>query len=592
MILRFVFGCLGLAMFTGSFVAGAQARDDQEGLPLPAPMARPMTVRTFIGQPVEIPLEVAGRVVEPLTFLVRRNPQLGELGEIRRTGRNRAVVTYTPRAGVGPAGDEFTFAAKSPDSPVSAPAKVLIEIQEEPTDLRFPAEVDFGDAWIGEAKERILEFRNAGGGVAYVSLRPEAPWSVRGATVIAVPSRATVKVAVVFKGDEERDYFTRFLIGEQAGISLRARARKPLVHEPLKASIEGAARDRTHAFKVTNLTDSPRRVTAQWPDFIEGTAAAEIPPGETVALDFSLKPGLAPAFSASANLTLTSDAFSLSVPVNAEAAPPELAVAPAELRLRIPELPGATPRADLILTNSGGSVAQVSFELPSEIVTDPPALTVPPGGVARVQVRLSQLPSTRVEGRIVVRAGSDRRQNIPFVFEPTPAATLVPPVVTQMARTPPPTVRQVPRAAGFPVRVAGATTSEVTLDWAMAETPDGFDVERREIYAAPGGAVREKWHTWPPEAMARTEGGVTLRRIPSNTEWTVRVVAKDRQGKPGRVSSPITIATQPSRPFSIPIWVWSLLVLMMAAGLWRAHGKRMKAWREQEDRKLDAMTPS
>ncbi len=562
---------------------------------MPAPMARPIVVRTFIGQPVEIPLEVSGRVVEPLTFLVRRSPQLGGLGEIRRAGRNRAVVTYTPRDGVGPAGDEFTFAAKSPDSPVSAAAKVLIEIQEEPTDLRFPAEVDFGNVWIGEATERILDFRNAGGGVAYVALRPEAPWSIRGASVIAVPSRATVKVAVVFKGDEERDYFTRFLIGEQSGISLRARARKPLVHEPLKVSIDGVGRERMHTLKVTNLTDSPRRVNAQWPDFVSGESTAEIPPGETVVLGFSLKPGLTPSFAGSSNLTLSSAAFSQHIPVSVEAAPPELAIAPAELRLRVPELPGATPRADLILTNSGGSAAQVSFELPPDVVTEPPALTVPPGGVARVQVRLNQLPSTQIEGNITIRSGSNRRETVPFVFEPAVAPTLAPPVVTQLARTPPPpaaAIKQVPRATGFALRVIGATQSEVTLEWAVSETPDGFEVERREIFATSGGAVRERWLAWPPEAMTRTEGGVTLRRIPSNTEWTIRVVAKDRQGKPGRVSNPLTIATRPSRPLSIPAWFWILLVLAGAFGLWRLHEKRVKSWREEEDRKLDAMTPS
>lgn len=552
-------------------------------------MPKPVAVSTFIGKPVEIPLEVVGRVAEPLTFLIRRAPQAGTLGEIRRTGKTRAVVIYSPQAGAGPMVDEFLFAAKSVDSPVSAPARVVVDIREQPVDLRFVPEVDFGETWIGDPVDREIEFRNVGGGVAYVELSPEAPWQVVGPTVVAVRGGTAARMALRFAGSEERDYAARVAVASGKGFTVRARSRAPLTVEPATLLVTGEKRRDPHALNVTNLTDKPRRISVSWPDFLRGAPEAEVPPGGTHRFDFVLNDGLPATFSAGANATIRGGTFEMVVPVRIDPAPAEVEVAPKELRLKVPELPGAAPRADMILTNRGGSPARLSFESSIDTVVEPAAVTLAAGGVERIQIRLTRLPSAEVSGTVSIRQGGVVLHSVSFRFDAvlSPPGIIRPSEPSQPRATP--AVKRPPIPSGFTVRVEGSTSSEVTLGWVDSETPMGFEVQRREIVGDGKGAAREVWHAWPDDALTRSQGGVVLRRIPANTEWTVRIAPKDGKGGIGRPSLPVQISTKPARTFSVPAWFWILSAVAAGVAIWKLRCWYLTRLRADEDRRIDAI---
>ena len=145
---------------------------NKEEVPVPPPMAKPLEVSAFVGRPTEIHLTMGGRIVEPMTVLIRKPPRLGGLGELIRTSRGTVTVLYTPDPGVGPGADSFSFAAKSVDSPVSAAATVQIRLVDDPPLVQYPKELDFGAVFLGDTAEKNVAVRNTGGGTAFWQIKP------------------------------------------------------------------------------------------------------------------------------------------------------------------------------------------------------------------------------------------------------------------------------------------------------------------------------------------------------------------------------------------------------------------------------------
>ena len=106
---------LAILLAAGLALASPVFSKEKELVPPPPPMAMTGAATVFVDTPVEITLQIAGRIVEPLSFLIRKRPKHGTLGEVRRTDRNSATLVYTPDARTGPGDDSFSFAAQSFD---------------------------------------------------------------------------------------------------------------------------------------------------------------------------------------------------------------------------------------------------------------------------------------------------------------------------------------------------------------------------------------------------------------------------------------------------------------------------------------------
>jgi hypothetical protein len=89
-----------------------------------------------------------------------------------------------------------------------------------------------------------------------------------------------------------------------------------------------------------------------------------------------------------------------------------------------------------------------------------------------------------------------------------------------------------------------------------------------------------EWLPWPEVKIALSQGTAvaSFERLPSNSFWTIRIIALDENGLPGLPSDIFQVATQPVRRLQIPDWAW-LLVLAAIAGLathlWRRHQCRL-----------------
>src|SRR5882757_354088 len=97
---------------------------------VPPPQPEPVRVKVYLGESVQVPLVGVSRSGAGLQFTIRRQPSAGRLSEIRMTGPNSAVVTYThdPRAGLGV--DQYRYAAGAAGIGVSTPAVVTVNIVE------------------------------------------------------------------------------------------------------------------------------------------------------------------------------------------------------------------------------------------------------------------------------------------------------------------------------------------------------------------------------------------------------------------------------------------------------------------------------
>lgn len=173
------------------------------------------------GGSVDIPLRAAGQLGKSIDFLLREPPAHGTLGEVRTTGRDSAVVTYTHRAEDGPATDSFAYAVQAPGTAVSAPAVVEVRVLDDPPRPALVGEegggrtdVDFGavPAGGGTARREVW-VENRGGGVAVGILEPPAPWVVEGAAGYRLGRDERQGFTLVFRPGAARAYTGRLVVG-------------------------------------------------------------------------------------------------------------------------------------------------------------------------------------------------------------------------------------------------------------------------------------------------------------------------------------------------------------------------------------------
>lgn len=221
--------CLGVAV-GGTVVLPRAAWADYKVTAGRPPSAADRVVRVPAGGSVEIALGGRGSPRQSLQFLLRSAPAHGDLGEVRLTGRDTALVTYQHRAdpnvGWAAGSDSFTYAVRAEGSAVSAAATVRIEIVEaaprlivsgvrgsdgrmigvgerENEPLRL---LDFGAVTVGQVAQRDLTLQNVGGGIAAGRLEPPAPWEIE---EVAAPG-----------GAEKATHAYRLAHGERQRVSL------------------------------------------------------------------------------------------------------------------------------------------------------------------------------------------------------------------------------------------------------------------------------------------------------------------------------------------------------------------------------------
>lgn len=575
------------------------AEKNKEIIPPPPPMANPLTVSVYTGRPAEIHLTVGGRIVEPLSFLIRKRPHMGVLGELKRTGRNTAVILYTPDPGAGPGMDSFSFAAKSADSPVSASATVRIGLVEEPARIEYPQELDFGRVFLGDTVERNIVVRNTGGAIAFWQIKPNPPWTIArpGSYKLAGGNEAVLQL--IFSPTEERDFRDRIQMTPDSKSVLTVSGTGV---PPVSWNNDGIVfppelrKKGTAEMTLTNRTPEERKITMEWPEFLKAPGEITLPPSGTSVLKIQLES--APQTNYQGEVEIRSGNFHSLIPVRIFPAPARLEIDPPQV-LKLGEIPNSNLRKGrFVVKNTGGSDAPVEILAPLELLVSPDSrnLILSAGQQQAFEVQLENPPPDLYSGKIRIQS----RDNEPLglVVEAKPARqnkTTLPVghflTIPEKSGENPGKVTPVPDSIPQMEKPAIVSTEphEIVLTWKLRSPgASDFRIERKSIAPGTDGQVAIAWIPWQGARLSFAEGKAVanLVGLPANTFWTVRVVTLDPNGQRTAISPSFQIATLPLHRFQVPLWCWILLLLTLVAVLVRYWRKSRQSLHDIEDKRI------
>jgi hypothetical protein len=579
------------------FVVGLAAAKEKPTVLNPPPLAVSGTAAVYIGESVEIPLQVRGRVVDPLQFLIRKAPANGVLSELQRTGEKEAKVTYTPAENASPGGDAFTFAAQSADSPVSAPATVVIRINHRPAHLSYEKELDFGTVYLGQSVEKQLEISNSGGLPTAFQMEIKPPWRLESDPLVKVPARTVVVLSLIFAPQEERDFVAKVPLGKDPSgwVLLRGSARLPLLwkKEGIVISPGNRKNEDAVAMEFTNVMPVAGTLKIEWPNFLIGPASTEIGPNQSITINATLKApenlmyeGLIP---------LRFGDFADALPVRVYPTPARWVVEPGR---RIVLGRDRDHPSRMTIRNEGGSEGTVRIKASDgiEVTPEPSRVEIAAGEKREFEVRIAKEHPDLSQGKLVVECSGVAAFDVEVVTDAPTKPSAARAVGRYLNLTPLPvqpagdTPGASSKLAALKVGDVQSEVHEIRIPWTVP-SGDGnrsFLIEKRKIGLGKDGEVVAEWVPWMG-ARVQVEGRLataTLSNLPSDSGWTVRVTGLDAQGRPVSRSDEFRVITQKIEPLRVPGWFWLILLALLAGTTLRIARNRRRALLAREDEKL------
>lgn len=561
------------------------------------PLVKPATVSIPPGKPSQVYLHASGRIEEPLTFLIRKQPKHGELGEIQRVDRNTAVVVYTP-GDKSLRDDEFAYAAQSADSPVSASAIISVRVVEPPAVLECARDLNFGAVFLGEQSRQTLTLSNTGGATANGSIAVNPPWRCEGPGEYSIPGGSQAKISLVFEPTDERDFLDRVLVGKGGAVSVQVAGTgvAPVSWPRDGWLIRPEERAAGASVVFRNNTPKPMEIAFQWPDLVKAPPTVSVPASGRESVHVSVKAGAGAAFAGDVQASI--GRYTFGVPLKIFPAAPRISVAPPEVMA----LKGSKQHlAEGIFTvaNSGGANLRLAFTVPPGMNIAPPAseIVLEEGRRQTFAVSLDLHASPSSSGEVFIEAPDCAPVRLPYRVErgDAPAPATAKPVESFL---------RIPLAeqpgTGSPARLPAIDkiwlldndVHEVSVVWKKSspEIP-AFRVERRVTSAGPLGKIVIKWVPWPETKIERQETSVVARfaHLPENSRWSIRIIPVDGEGHSGPPSPAFQIATKPVAPATVPDWVWLFLPAALAAWIIRRLTKKRRALREQADARIASL---
>jgi hypothetical protein len=578
------------------WICDAALAKKEEQITTPPPLAKTGMVTAYLHKPQEVVLQVRGRIFEPLTFLIRKPPRRGRLGEVRRTSMNTATVTYFPDPAAGPLDDFFTFAAKSSDSPVSAPATVWVRVLEASPVLEHPAELDFGAVFLGDSVERKVVLRNSGGGRASGRIDPNSPWTVRGSSAFSVPAGAETSFTLVFCPPDERSFSDRLRLGPEQGDSIELHGQGIAPFSWPRGGWVFSPEQRangTAEFAVTNETPEEKVLAVEWPGFIKADREIRIPAGATASIKAGVVGTLKKAFQGSANVR--SGNFTAQIPLTIYPKSAKLAIVP-ESGLDLGEGKNREEiKGSFVLKNIGESDARLNVSAPDDIqiFPSPAGLVLAAGGEQSFEIRLSGFKPGPRQGQIVFGAPCSDAVHLDYKASLRDGATASLPVENFLNLPEKPELTSLPPTGKVPpVKVAwlvSSTPHEVEITWDVTSPETSrYVIQQRKISSPEDRQVVVEWIDWPEVEISITEGQASGRwqSLPENSRWTIRIIGFDADGTPGPPSDVFQIATSVSPRLEVPHWVWLVLLSTLWIALVRRSVMRRRVMLAREDERI------
>jgi len=554
--------------------------------PPPPPMPQSGNVAIFRGRSVEIPLRAIGRAPKTLKFLIRSEPTSGTLGPIRSIGLKSAVVTYTHTDSTGAGTDTFTYAVQGVDTPVSAPARLNIQVSEEPPALSVVHALDFDSVMLGETREEEIVIRNSGGGLLSGKMSVPLPWKILGSPDYQLKRHAERKVRLLFDPTEERGYRDNLSFSHDARsvVALTAEATSPLGFQAQgEVSLEasGTNPSRTGTLRIQNLTSAERTIELEAPPGIVVASTLTLPAGGEI--DLTIQTGTNFSEVGEEVLELTSGGYHRKIPLRVFARLPRLVFTPAD-RLDFGKVePGQPYQLTLEVTNRGGSDARLVGTLPPDVILRPAPETIvlAPDATHVFEVALESQRlgpyhhqiSIGVEGRppskITVTASVGQP---PSTAPKVPTSLLAP----MSPATPDPVApdetpldpQEAPIATIKSFSIESVADREVEISWKRPEGKvAGYIFEQRFLKAVPGGPPQILWQERRGMKFSEANGAVTARfeNLAPGQTWyfRVRAIAPDGKRSP---PSPTLRMTSPPLPKGLGMGSFLLVLILLLVG--------------------------
>lgn len=503
-------------------------RVDKKTLVIPPPQPVAVAAEVSCGGTVQIPLRIYGKLEQTISFLVRKEPELGKIVSIAPLESEVWLLTYQHTAamtGEARMQDHILFAAQNKDG-VSAPAEIAINIVDIPPELAAPEPVEYGKIAAGLPATRTVVISNKGGGLLEGRAVVDEPWTIDLAHFrLRHGERATFHLTLV--PDAEREYQGRLhlVVGDtQTQPTLHATAFAPFTVEPAQLELTPGP-ERSGTVTLTNRTPEALTVQLEANPRLHLPAQVLLPPRRATHLPVTLESAESHE-GLDATIRFTLGAISKPVQVHAPAAPvitqatPEPAPQPAPEPAPQPEMrpppPPPTDSAPLPPPHPGPKPQADRHEAP-------PPPPPPPGDVPGHNPPSPESLDFAGFDAAIMKAEGDPK--LPFIRK---------------------------------VSVVSATvqgTAEITWS-APKAAPEisSYRVEVRHLSIGPDGFPLQKWIAVPDVQFTRKSDQITafLTDIPPGTVATFHILALGPQGEPCAVSLPARLNVPAPQPIFTP----------------------------------------
>jgi hypothetical protein len=466
----------------------------------PPPQGKALTVEVARGGTVTIPLTGSDRALRDLQFNIGRSPRWGRLGGISLESRGRASVRYTHGDDEDSLSDSFVYTVKA-GSGGTGRATITINIVDAPPVMAVPRAVDFGEIVLGETPIRSLQVANVGGSMLTGEVKVPEPFKVETDGSFRLRRGRSADFAISFAPTTAGDYLHRASLSPEdpSVVEFRGRAIAP-IEVSLDSSVLAVQTDdsRRVSLRLSNhaATNNVVRIALPPGSPVEAPGELSIPPGETVPVDFTIKPqtkGEVPEFT----VTFSTPNHTNSRTFSAPPVPPRLEI------VAVPDFgevkPGFNYDAELSVRNEGGAAGHLRLR-PGPMIRSAEkaeAFDVEPGETKTIALKLR----VKKEGDAPVDLPADllidfngTQINVPVRAvaaaedAPTEVAATPRPVIQPTAPAPPPP----PRPLGLNAEITLVRTNDSTrLEWIERTGWSDYILQRRAGATGP-------WESYPP----------------------------------------------------------------------------------------------
>ena len=571
-----------LMLFFFSARPCASAKEKEEPILRP-PSPQPVVVSAYVGERTAIDLTLRGRIEDPATILIRKKPRFGLLSDPERVHRQIWRVWYSVPPDSAENLDSFTYAAKSVDSPVSVAASVQVSIIKRAAQLVFSESLDFGTVPVGDSTIKEVFVQNSGGKTATINPVLCAPWKLLDATPIRIKDGEAKIIRVAFSPDSSGVFAEKLVLepDSKRGVTLNGDSQNPLAWPLRPVLFASNQRDAPLSVSFKNLTGRMREVVFEWPDFLEAPSHVSIEPESILEIPVKLK--AAPSFSWEGPVSFSCGNFKGSFIVGIETAPASITLEPSSV-LDLGEFPlGSSANCTLWLTNSGGRPARLTIDVPNWIKVNPSSLAVllKPGESAAFEATATPQKDGTFDFSLPVQSDSEtlgtfRVRAMTRSAQPVEKLLAIP-VAEPVSPAPSTPVADIPSVKEF--FLLDSTPHSITLSWKVLDGANGFVLESRRIVPMESGSFSEEWIEWKRNISFLVKDGLataTLKKLPSDTFWMIRVSGIDSKGIKGPPSRIHRIETTQETFYKIPFFIWAPVSFLLVLGL--GHFAYMKLW--------------